>query len=335
MHRLCFIAVISYLVVTTFVDLQWASSLDNHDDSLSSKVLPLWPTPSAKYAFPKNLESAVRSYEQSLEASRTQELTHKVWQTWRERSLSPALEAKWDLYLRTQNPTFQRHVVTDLYDVFPKTFGGGGSGQEYFNRTVARLTPGAARADVWRYATLYHYGGIYIDADSTIAEASFEIWFSNAQRGYEHPVPILSNEGHNWRRQYVSRCQGIWNASNLTLPQSYDRSVLQWMLIFPLPRHPILWQALDLIDHLIAAASYWDDPTVSLADKVLCVTGPVVFTVAVHSVVESFPHVQVHWEGIDYNGKALFKDPATPPDKLHYQSKSFVNGRLIRDSPTL
>jgi hypothetical protein len=63
-------------------------------------------------------------------------------------------------------------------------------------------------------------------------------------------------------------------------------------------------------------------PSFSLADKVLCVTGPAVFTVAVHSVVESFPHLQVHLEGIDYNGKALFKDRAAPPDQRHYQSRS-------------
>jgi Glycosyltransferase sugar-binding region containing DXD motif len=353
LFRVCYLLVaICYLVITTtfLLDLHsWAaSSLDEPEDSSSLPTKKIMVSPPISHSFPKNLESAVRRYEQDLAATAAPKATTTtrggtIWQTWREPHLSPAVEAKWDRYLDA-HPTLERQVVTDLYDVFPRIFGNSddeGNSKPYFNRTVARLIPGAAQADVWRYATLYHYGGIYVDADSTIVEESallvssdnMEHWFAIDQSaGYEHPIPILSHEGHNWRRQYVSRCRGIWTASNMTLPETYDRSVLQWMLIFPLPHHPILWQALHLVDRLIAAAAQWDDDNndnidhhraaFTLADKVLCVTGPAVFTVAVHSVVEAFPQLQVHWEGIDYNGKALFKDPAAPPDKRHYQSRS-------------
>jgi hypothetical protein len=305
-------------------------------------------------SFPKTLESAVRSYERCLaDIPKAKRPVTTIWQTWREPLISPAVEVKWDRYLQSHSSWLERRVVTDLYDVFPKLYGD----DTYYNRTVDRLLPGAARADVWRYATLYYYGGIYIDADSTLVdkphqESVLERWFNSTNNDQKHgpSIPILSNEGHQWRRQYVARCQGIWNAANMTLPDSYERSVLQWMLIFPLPRHPILWQALQLVDQLMAAASRWDHAIIGSGkndgprqqqqqqrhgDKVLCVTGPAVLTVAVHSVLETFPQLTVHWEGIDYNGQARFKDKDAAPDELHYQkSKLSSSARIIRDTTT-
>lgn len=273
-------------------------------------------------SFPKTLQEAIWSYEETLRQPQLS-LRKTIWQTWRDPVLSEAMESKWTQVL-AENPSFDRDVVTDLFAVFPKVFQ-----DNYFDRTAAKLVPGAAKADVWRYATLYHYGGVYVDADSMVVGSSLEHLFRSMQ---QEAAPILSNEGHWWKGQYVPRCKRIWDASNLTLPEMYDRSVLQWALVFPYPHHPILWQALQLVDQLIAAAPQWEE-TASLGDKVLCATGPAVFTVAVHMVLELHPQTAIHWEGIDYKGKMLFKDPAAPRDDLHYQTDQYSSHRLIHGNP--
>ena len=111
-------------------------------------------------------------------------------------------------------------------------------------------------------------------------------------------------------------CQAIWNAANETLPKEImiSNSLVQWVMIYPLPFHPILKEAMDITTRLLTS---WNDDRKnhwSTHDRIVCLSGPAVLAVATKNAYEAAGH---NWErlmvtmksGIDFEGKVLYKSP--------------------------
>ncbi len=94
-------------------------------------------------------------------SNKPQRIPRTIFLSWRSRSLNPRMFAS-VLSTLSHNPEYELmffddydidRMVCELYPEMGKHFG--------------RLRAGAARTDVWRMIAIYHYGGIYMDADLT------------------------------------------------------------------------------------------------------------------------------------------------------------------------
>jgi hypothetical protein len=159
---------------------------------------------------------------------------------------------------------------------------------------------GAAKADFWRYCVLYVYGGIYIDADSGLNRPLRELLAANQiSQENETTTALLSLQGNTWGSN--QGCKPAWSKANLTFPEfsvrlSYPGAdpnqtygVVQWMMVFLRPRHPILLEAIRLVTEMV---TLWRDDDEEMNQwtahqKVVCTTGPVSFITAVHNVLMS------------------------------------------------
>lgn len=89
--------------------------------------------------------------------------------------------------LKRKNPDYTYHFYDDakILDFFKKNFP-----KEYV-RAFRSLTVGAAKADFFRYAVLYIYGGIYLDIDCKIVSP-----FKKFLRDDDEAVISLERNGH-------------------------------------------------------------------------------------------------------------------------------------------
>jgi mannosyltransferase OCH1-like enzyme len=132
-----------------------------------------------------------------------------IFQSWYTRDLHPFIQEKIDTYKRL-NPQYTYHLYTDEdMDRFVN---------ENYKGEIAdcynRLNIIVAKVDFWRYLVLYHYGGVYLDMDSSI-EQPLDTLIT------EEDDAILSAEG----------CPGLY---------------VQWALIYK-KGHPILKRTIDLV----------------------------------------------------------------------------------------
>ena len=68
------------------------------------------------------------------------------------------------------NPNWKLHICDNAdKDSFINLFYANTSLQWAYNN-INPTNGGAAKADIWRYAVLYKYGGVYIDADSFLSK---------------------------------------------------------------------------------------------------------------------------------------------------------------------
>lgn len=116
--------------------------------------------------------------------------------------------------MKKKNPGWKYHFYDDarILDFFKNEFS-----PEYL-KAYKSLTIGAAKADFFRYAVLYKYGGVYIDIDSSV-KTPFDQFLK------EKDVAVISPEGN---------------------PGLYG----QWALIFD-KEHPFLKRVLEkVIDNI-------------------------------------------------------------------------------------
>ena len=119
--------------------------------------------------------------------------------------------------------------------------------------TYSQLNVGAAKADFWRYLILYKNGGIYLDIDSEITKPLNELI-------NENDTAIVSREKNSGTTYFI-----------------------QWCLIFS-KGHPILKRAIDLCIRNINNRLSFYLPTL---------TGPAVFTQAIHNVLKSQYNISI------------------------------------------
>ena len=119
--------------------------------------------------------------------------------------------AKWHIQkMRERNPEYDYQFYSDerISDFFSKEFG------PEISALYHRINIGAAKADFFRYAVLYKYGGIYLDIDS-LSTGSFDHFI------LPDDSAIISLESH--KEFYV-----------------------QWALVFE-SGHPILKRTLEIV----------------------------------------------------------------------------------------
>ena len=143
---------------------------------------------------------------------------------------------------------------------------------------------GNAACDIWRYAVLYAFGGLYLDDDS--------MFFSSLENiVHVNDSLIISTESRNNFKDscYISRfhlSQANW--TNRSSSASHDATryigstICSWG-IFAKPRHPIILRVLtnivetirlEYLRQSILYMGYFEDRW----KIVMCATGPCIFT---------------------------------------------------------
>jgi hypothetical protein len=224
--------------------------------------------------------------------------TKIVWQTWRTGELPGGAERLRLQHIR-RHPSHEFRLVSDaeMESWMRENFASTPT-LEAFEQLNPRL--GAMRADFWRYCVLYRLGGIYLDLDARLVRPLHQ-WVG-AQ-------PILSTEGNDWGK-FRGYCEKIWGKENTPerMVGGGNKAFLQWAMVFPTPGHVILNETIRLMTELIL--DWRDDDTTlrwSSFDKVICLTGPGVYSRAVYNTWNrSMQEGAAVVMGVDYQGRAKF-----------------------------
>ena len=208
-----------------------------------------------------------------------------IFQSWHTRNLHPYVQEKIDTYKRL-NPTYTYHLYTDEdMDQFVN---------EYYKGEIAdcynRLNIIVAKVDFWRYLVLYHYGGVYLDMDSSI-EQPLDTLIT------EEDDAILSAEG----------CPGLY---------------VQWALIY-CKGHPILKRTIELVVENIKTNRFPNDihkmSGPSVYSRAINETHTALFRTIIHheKIKKHTDHtyrcndIMYRLYGIDYHPQFLFQHSGT------------------------
>lgn len=120
---------------------------------------------------------------------------------------------------------------------------------------------GAAKADIWRYAVLYLYGGVYIDDDSDLIAP-----LNDVIKPTDRLVVSYEKNGFNGNRCYIPthHLSDFFAFKNeryhalLRRHNDFEYVILNW-LIMSEPRHPIMERVLrNLVEVFLSVANSMD-----------------------------------------------------------------------------
>jgi mannosyltransferase OCH1-like enzyme len=226
-----------------------------------------------------------------------------------------------------RNPNWEVHICSnEMKDEFMNTVFQNTSLLWAYN--MISPAAGAAKADLWRYAVLWTYGGAYIDDDSDMRSP-----LDKVVEPTDTLIVSYERNGFNGNRCYIPRYHlsdfsTYRNASLRSLNVFHNRILLNWAM-FAAPGHPILQatmaNAVEILQHeyrrdtvmrFLNAAFKWE--------AVMCATGPSLLTsTAREEVIKNTPGSTLklaHNDFKDYGGK--FKAVNTPVknDPKHYMN---------------
>jgi hypothetical protein len=137
----------------------------------------------------------------------------------------------------------------------------------------------AAKVDIWRIATLWLNGGLYMDADSTLS-VPFENVVAKDDRF------IFASEGNPYQECYAPSFHLNQTESSKFAAGKF---VVNWLMISA-PKHPFLTQALytivEAITNQYLRQTYLGDVKIGNFGQVICSTGPGVLTAAISTVLD-------------------------------------------------
>ena len=153
-----------------------------------------------------------------------------MYRTWKERDLPMNFKKAW-VFTEEHNPGYTQLLFTDD-DVanFMRAYTANRLQKVYFS-----INPkfGAARADIYRYAVLYEFGGVYIDIKSTAQCLDDAMRDDDAYVLSKWPVPV---------GQFKDFCGS-------DLPYACKRGEYEQWWIISAPKHPFLKRVLsDIMD---------------------------------------------------------------------------------------
>lgn len=119
------------------------------------------------------------------------------------------------------------------------------------------------RADLWRYLVIYHYGGVYLDADSIVIRG-FDSWVSLDDSKYKQVHLVVGVAGNTVNGEYYTSL----------------RRELMMSQFAAIPRHPFLG---FLIERILSESKY----SASKSD-IVEFAGPVAFTDAMDEYLVRF-----------------------------------------------
>eukprot|EP01041_Mallomonas_annulata_P005783 gene5783-11683_t len=158
---------------------------------------------------------------------------------------------------------------------------------------------GASRADIWRLAVLWIYGGVYIDLDADILTPLSQVIQSNDSF-------ILGTEGNPLGQCYKPEFHLNHSVIHTTADWYQGKSILQWT-IFSEPGHLFLERALKNVVELITLEYKRQSVVVYESHEgpamlVFCCTGPVIFTASILEVInEQHENVTYRYVGRDFS----------------------------------
>lgn len=193
-------------------------------------------------------------------------------QTFSARNRLPEVLADNCRAIEALNPDFEYRFYEDrdCESFVKETFG-----QAVLERYL-RIHPsyGAARADLFRYLCLYHFGGAYLDIKTSLTRPLSEVL-------RDDDAFLLSQ----WDQSPGSRHAG-WG-THRQLRHIIGGEFQQWYIVAS-PGHPYLAAVIEAVLSNIdrfnpfAFDNAWE--------AVICTTGPIVYTRSIHPILAAHPH---------------------------------------------
>jgi mannosyltransferase OCH1-like enzyme len=168
-------------------------------------------------------------------------IPQQLWQTSKSSSLSKRARKLQDSW-RSLNPSLN---ITLMNDTEAAGFISSFYGQE-IAALYAAYPLGVMRADFWRYAILYAYGGVYSDIDTECTQP-LEQWFPPKLRapGVKNAPPSVS-ENSSWTSAGDLQYDKLtWADCSMVVALENDVHMCQWTFA-AVPGHPVLRSTLKL-----------------------------------------------------------------------------------------
>jgi len=163
---------------------------------------------------------------------------------------------------------------------------------------IINARAGAAKADIWRYAVLWAYGGAYIDDDSDIGSP-----LDNMVEADDTLIVAYEKNGFDGNTCYVPRYHlsdfsvkkrfgpGLNNnePGAKTIEVFYTRILLNWAIVSA-PRHPVIIRTMENLVEVIRS-DYLREPVLRYLKLdyrwrlVMCATGPSMMTASARELV--------------------------------------------------
>eukprot|EP01039_Chlorochromonas_danica_P000548 gene548-589_t len=223
-----------------------------------------------------------------------------------------------------RNPRWEAHVCgnAEKDEFMNHTFNGTSLLWAY---NMISPVAAAAKADLWRYAVLWTYGGAYIDDDSDLLTPLDKI-----VEPEDTLIVSYEKNGFNGNRCYVPRYHlsdfSTFRNESRSKQVFHGRILLNWAMLAA-PRHPILAEvmknAVDIIKH-----EYFQDSvmrslnTMYRWESIMCATGPSLLSgTAREMVLEAkvpFTYKLAGLDFRDYGGKFKAFHMPVKNDPNHY-----------------
>jgi hypothetical protein len=189
-----------------------------------------------------------RGFEQLLEARRLEtsddglppsrsvfeSIPYHIWQTTPTHKISERMQGTSGSW-KANNPGHSWSLAVDD-EVLSFLRAESAGLRETVDLLLAKGAPTVMIADIWRYAILYHYGGVYADFD-TVSKKPIEGWLPP-----EKPAPELESH-RNASQEYMNlEMEDCAIVIGMEAPSHF----CQWAFAST-PGHPILGRVLDLI----------------------------------------------------------------------------------------
>lgn len=189
---------------------------------------------------------------------------------------------------------------------------------------------GAAKADIWRYAVLWTYGGFYIDDDSdmkvpldNMVEPLDEMIISFEKNGFDGDVCYIP-------KYHLSDWATFRNETHKARSQVFNGNVVPNWALAAAPGHPFLARTMKNIVEVLRH-EYLMDPVMrdlKFAFKwmsVMCATGPYLMTASAREVIMENPpglkYKLANCDFRDYGGKFKAIRVLLRNDPNHYMNK--------------
>lgn len=176
-----------------------------------------------------------------------------------------------------RNEKWEVHVASnqDKDEFMNKTFAGTSLLWAYHS---IHPVAAAAKADLWRYAVLWTYGGAYIDDDSDMMQP-----LDKNIEPEDTLIVAYEKNGFNGNKCYIPRFHlsdfyTYRNESKRSLNVFHGRVLLNWAIISA-PRHPVMEQVMKNAVEIIKHEYFQDSVMRSLFqmyrwEAIMCATGP-------------------------------------------------------------
>ena len=277
-----------------------------------------------KFVKKKKIETIqIDKFYPATKKTKLKKIEFNFFQTFKTNKVDLAHDQKY-LEFRKKNPEFNFYFYDDIeMDEYME--------KNWSHRKIYKIYKdsiyGASKADIWRYCILYHYGGIYLDFDSSI-----EFNLNSIPDDVDEVISFEKNKINTQiSKEYTPNYDFLKNLPpKLKEIKHPENLVVQWLLIYK-KNHPILLSVIENIEKNYQF--FLDKKFESVHMAIVNFTAPVILTKAVWDYV--LANNKIYQKGIDFENKVTFKNISKDGiyfnDKSYY--KNFSNTPIIVKDP--